>query len=487
MKNFIKNISLIFVLGLVFTSPINVSADSYSDYDSYYGNYDYSYDSYYGNYDNSYDSYYGNYDYSYYPSYGNYSGYSSDYSNYGADYYGAYNDYYGGYNDYAYNYDYGYNDYYGGCGSYDCGGYYGGCGSNCGSNNNYESLTVYCTVSDTSIEEGDSVTFTAYAEGGKGKYTYSWSGAGLAGKTSKSVSSVFNSEGTYYGKVKVTDNKGNTATANCAGVHVEAERQIYNPIDVTCSVSDRNIEDGDEVTYTADAEGGRGSYTYRWYGDASGSSRSITEEYNNSGTYYAYVRVTDQDGRSATANCDSVRVDDNNNDDEDFDVTCKVSDTSIEEGDTVRFTAEVDGGDSPFDYDWSGDLDDDRRTFTAKFNSDGRYEVELRVRDDEGRVARDTCPIVRVDNDDNDDNDRDVNVTTGNLSSGNGTYSGVSSVYLNQIPYTGPEDVAKGIAFVVGILAWSIAAALIIRNRMNKHAVSNRIAAFKEANKSSQI
>ncbi|MEY4440462.1 MAG: hypothetical protein RLY49_88, partial [Candidatus Parcubacteria bacterium] len=391
----------------------------YDDYswNTGYGYDDYSWNTGYGYDDYSWNTGYGYDDYSWntgsYPSYGNYS-------NYGADYYGAYNDYYGAYNDYAYNYDYGYNDYYGGCGSYDCGGYYGGCDSNCGSNNNYESLTVYCTVSDTSIEEGDSVTFTAYAEGGKGKYTYSWSGAGLAGKTSKSVSSVFNSEGTYYGKVKVTDNKGNTATANCAGVHVEAERQTYNPIDVTCSVSDRNIEDGDEVTYTADAEGGRGSYTYRWYGDASGSSRSITEEYNNSGTYYAYVRVTDQDGRSATANCDSVRVDDNNNDDEDFDVTCKVSDTSIEEGDTVRFTAEVDGGDSPFDYDWSGDLDDDRRTFTAKFNSDGRYEVELRVRDDEGRVARDTCPIVRVDNDDNDDNDRDVNVTTGNLSSGNG-------------------------------------------------------------------
>ena len=170
-------------------------------------------------------------------------------------------------------------------------------------------------------------------------------------------------------------------------------------------------------------------------------------------------------------------------------MVCKVSDTSIEEGDTVRFTAEVDGGDSPYEYDWSGDVNEDERTFTKRFNKKGRYEVELRVRDDRGRTARDTCSVIRVDEEDEDrdrDNDRDINVSSGVLSSGGGptgTLAGVSSVYLNQIPYTGPEDVAKVIAFITAILVWSIAGALIIKNRMNKKAISNRVAAFKEANK----
>jgi hypothetical protein len=256
----------------------------------------------------------------------------------------------------------------------------------------------------------------------------------------------------------------------------------YEDLDVTCKVSDTSIEEGDTVTYTANADGGRGSYTYDWSGDVSGSARNITRRYNNSGTYSASVRVTDRDGRTATARCSSVRVEDEY--EEDFDVTCKVSDTSIEEGDTVRFTAEVDGGDSPFDYEWSGDVDSDDRTFTKRFNSSGRYEVELKVRDDRGRVARDTCSVIKVD--DEEDEDRDINVS-GTLSSSDGTYSGVSSVYLNQVPYTGPEDIAKGIAFVVGILVWSIIAALIIRNRMDKKAISNKIAAFKEANKAARI
>jgi hypothetical protein len=451
--------------------------NSWYDSGSYYSNNWYDSGSYYDNswydsgsyYDNSwYDSgsYYSNNwgDIDYFTDYYNYSGCGNDCYDYGYGY-----DYDYGY-DYGYDYDYDYCDYH-----------------DCDNNNNYTKINVTCSVSDRTIEKGDSVTFTAHAKGGRGSYTYVWSDD-VSGNT-KSITKIFNAEGAYYAKVKVTDERGQTAIANCGSVRVEEEIPRYDSLDVSCTVSDRTIEEGDSVTYTADADGGRGSYTYRWYGDTSGSARSITQRYSNSGVYSAYVRVTDQDGRSAVANCDSVRVEEEENHNEDFDVTCKVSDTSIEEGDSVRFTAEVDGGDSPFEYDWSGDVDENDRSFTKRFTRSGRYEVELRVRDDEGKVARDTCPIIRVDdeNNDRDDDDRDVNVYTGTLSSGRGNLAGVSSVYLNQIPYTGPEDVAKGIAFVVGILVWSIIAALIIRNRMNKKAVSNRIAAFKEANKATRI
>ncbi len=247
-------------------------------------------------------------------------------------------------------------------------------------------------------------------------------------------------------------------------------------------MSDRTIEEGDSTTFTAQADGGYGSYTYRWSEDVSGSSRSVTKRFNDAGTYYATVKVTDQRGQTATARCGSVRVEDNNNN-EDFDAVCKVSDTSIEEGDSVKFTAEVDGGNSPFDYEWSGDVDEDTKSFTTRFNRDGRYEVELKVTDDEVNVSRDTCSVVKVGNSD----DRDINVSSGTLSSGTGNYASIDSVYLNQVPYTGPEDTAKGIAFGVGILAWSIAGALIIRNKMNKKLISSRVSAFKESNKLTKV
>ena len=354
----------------------------------------------------------------------------------------------------------------------------------------YNPINVICTVSDRYLQEGDTAVFTASATGGKGTYTYAWSGD-VSG-TGRSITKQFNSEGTYYATVRVTDSDGRSDTANCASVYVEREIETFDPIDVICTVSDEYLEEGDSATFTARAEGGRGSYTYRWSGDVSGSSRSITERFNDSGIYYAVVRVTDSEGRSANATCDTVRVEEDDEPrNDDFDAVCKVSDTSIEEGDTVRFTAEVDGGDSPYEYEWNGDADSDDRSFTKRFTREGRYEVELLVRDDEGRTARDTCSIIRVDEEDDrdndDDDDRDINVSSGILSGGSGTFAGVSSVYLNQVPYTGPEDVAKGIAFAVGILVWSIAGALIIRKKMGKRVISSKIQAFKDANKASQI
>jgi hypothetical protein len=100
------------------------------------------------------------------------------------------------------------------------------------------------------------------------------------------------------------------------------------------------------------------------------------------------------------------------------------------------------------------------------------------VTDDEGRVARDTCEV-RV-RDEDDDDDRDVDVTTVTRPYVPPT---IGSVYLNQVPYTGPEDVAKGIAFVAILLAWSVAGAMVLRKKKAKGDVANRVAAFKEANK----
>jgi PKD repeat protein len=269
----------------------------------------------------------------------------------------------------------------------------------------------------------------------------------------------------------------------CAPV-VVTKVPVVNTLAVSCSVSDRNLLEGDSATFTASATGGNAGYTYQWSGPVGATSRSVTKQFNNEGTYFAHIQVIDAAGHVANANCASVSVSRevvNNN----LNVSCSVSDTSVEEGDRVTFTAEVDGGNGSYEYDWSGDLGDDNndtneRTYRTTYDSEGRYDVEIRVTDSDGNVSRDTCSTVRVSST---NNDRNIDVTTTDTTDNSGNLASVDSVYLNQVPYTGPEDVAKGIAFAVGIIVWSIGGALIIRNKMNKKVVSNRIEAFKNANR----
>jgi hypothetical protein len=87
----------------------------------------------------------------------------------------------------------------------------------------------------------------------------------------------------------------------------------------------------------------------------------------------------------------------------------------------------------------------------------------------------------------NDDNYRsgDVDVLSSRSYRSNpeGELAGLSSVYLNQVPYTGPEDTMKIIGFVSLLTTWSGAIAFYFMKVMQKKNMSNNILAFKLANK----
>lgn len=77
------------------------------------------------------------------------------------------------------------------------------------------SLTASCSVSPVSALAGESVTWTAYPEGGTGSYSYSWSGTnGLSGDI-KSVTPTYTSAGTKSASVTVTSGV-QSVTALCA-------------------------------------------------------------------------------------------------------------------------------------------------------------------------------------------------------------------------------------------------------------------------------
>jgi hypothetical protein len=265
---------------------------------------------------------------------------------------------------------------------------------------------------------------------------------------------------------------------------------------VTCAVP-TTAQTGQNVTWDANPTGGNGTYTYSWTGAdiAGATTEQVVRSYSTTGSRTATVTVT-SGAQTASASC-STNITASNNNDDDFEVQCRVSDTTIDEGDTVTYSVDIDNGDSPYDIEWDGDIEGDDMTERVRFNRDGRYEVDVTVRDDDGNRATDNCPIVRVsddndnDDDDDDDDNRNVNVITrtnntlGNTPTGNLT--NLSSVYLSQVPYTGPAEVLAALGVLGFIAIWSTGAALYFKRRRALKATSNKIAAFKEANKIARV
>jgi hypothetical protein len=402
--------------------------DSYGEYayDNDYGYY--GYDDSYGEYayDNDY-GYYGYDDYGYYgddDSYGEYA-YDNDYGYYGYDDYGYYGDEYdygyGGYDyDYGYEWDYNYGGYdY----CYDCNDYdYG-----------YEWDYNY------------------------GYYEYDW-----------------NSDYDYD-----RPNRPNRP---------ESDRDI----EVSCDVSDRTIEVGESTTLSARIFGGDGPIDFDWSGDTNDvdgfDEDDISQriEFDEEGVYEFIITAEDDDGDTDSETC-TIRVEEEEDEEDDFGVQCEISDYSVEEGDFVTVRVGIRGGDTPFDIEWDGDIDsfdgfdDNSRSQRVRIDNDNDIELEVEVEDDDGNIARDTCRTIRVDEEDNDNN---INVITSTNDGPDGDLAGLQSVFLNQVPYTGPvEDAWKVLSFVMTLLALSTVVGYVYYKKRQKLAFSNSIQSFKEQNR----
>lgn len=176
--------------------------------------------------------------------------------------------------------------------------------------------------------------------------------------------------------------------------------------------------------------------------------------------------------------------DDNDDNDDDFSVSCKADDRTVEEGDRVRWIAEVDGVDEDdVDFSWSGDADGDDQEVTERYNKSGTYEAKVRARYN-GQTETDTC-TVRVEDEDNDDDNDDSNVTLVS-NPPTGTPASLNSVYLSQVPYTGAADNAKLIGFITMLTLSSLAGAYYIVARKARADRKSFIERFKQENYSTK-
>jgi len=165
-----------------------------------------------------------------------------------------------------------------------------------------------------------SVNFDASASmdpfGSIAKYEWDWDGTGSgpwdfnSGMTA-TASHLYFAPGTYEAWVRVTDGDGATDTASIE-LTATAENQPPAaaltadplngdvPLDVDFDASDSTDADGTIMKYEWDWDGaGAGPWDFD-----SGATSSVLHQYPDTGTYQAWVRVTDDDGATDTASVD---------------------------------------------------------------------------------------------------------------------------------------------------------------------------------------
>lgn len=149
--------------------------------------------------------------------------------------------------------------------------------------------------------------------------------------------------------------------------HYDYDYDNYGPLQVSCYPIPLTIDEGERVTWHANAYGGTGSYHYSWDGNdgLSGTGQSVSKRYNNSG--YKNATVTVRSGNQVISrNCDgSVNVRDNNynygydynyypNYYNSLSVSCSPQVSSATVGYSVRWNAYVSGGNGSYGYSWNG-------------------------------------------------------------------------------------------------------------------------------------
>lgn len=189
----------------------------------------------------------------------------------------------------------------------------------------YSPVYVSCSVNTTFTSIGTVVTWSAYATGGDGYYTYSWSGSDGFYASGQFAYFTYQFPGYKTASVTVYSN-GQSYTQNCSNaVTVNAPvivaQQVVQPIpvvaprasnfnglDVGCYADPINATPNQPVTWSVEVTGGIPPYSYSWTGSdgLTGAAASVIKFYKTSGAKSAIVTVTSADGRNTVHACSNT-------------------------------------------------------------------------------------------------------------------------------------------------------------------------------------
>jgi hypothetical protein len=205
-----------------------------------------------------------------------------------------------------------------------------------------QGLVVSCYPNVGSVLVGSQIGWLSSVSGGNGAYSYSWTGTdGLSG-SSNSVQKTYSSTGIKTASLTVSSNN-QSATANCVGSVNVYQNQVqnthnnsynyysgscstldtsgcvppynynyynnnYSQLSGSCSAGVSNTTVGGTVSWTANASGGNGFYTYYWNGDdgVSSNGQYVSKTYYSPGVKNINLTII-SDNQTITRTC-SVNV-----------------------------------------------------------------------------------------------------------------------------------------------------------------------------------
>ncbi len=247
------------------------------------------------------------------------------------------------------------------------------------------------SASPSSVNQGQTTTFTVVVTAGTPPYTYGYTGlpGGCSTANSASLTCTPTASGTFTVSVKVIDSNSLAATANTTlTVTVPV-----SPLKISSfKASPSSVATGQGVTFTVVASGGTPPYSYLYTGLPTGCSTANSATLNctptTSGDFTVNVVLTDAGSLTAQANVSLT-------------VTSSVSGPTIASfsaspdilsvGQSSTLKVIVSGGSSPYTYAYAGVppgcVSQDLAQISCTPTSPGNYTINATVTDHNGKSA----------------------------------------------------------------------------------------------------
>ena len=240
---------------------------------------------------------------------------------------------------------------------------------------------------------------------------------------------------------------------------------VYNTLQASCYAQNTNVNVNQSVTWVVNASGGNGSYSYTWGGqNLNGySGQSVTTSYNSPGNETATVSVF-SNGHTINVNCGSIVVNQYQTVVGGITASCYANVASAVVGTPVTWTAVVNGGNGNYSFSWTDNNGVSTQsstgpTFTTTYPIAGSKAPRLTVSslgsygygyNGNGSVTV-TCQPIGINSGYN-----AAYTTTYIAPPPSGSLATLTSVSLNQVPYTGLADSAGFWEFMVGLFLASL-------------------------------